>query len=489
MTATSVTPAPAARARTARPRSALWPLARVEGRRLLRHPVFLVGAVVSSATVLLASGELSRRGVPMGALDRTELVSFLAGDAFVMVGGAFWTFLATFLAASRERRDAAEDFYAGQPVSQPVRTAAALLSVGYAGLAALALVAVSTLVFLGVDGAVSVGGRRYTTLPLDLLQGPLYVVFAGVLGVLAGTWTRHVYPGVFAAVALFLPPVALVPWLLLDDDFSRGFYGAFMSHLPGVGWRLLGMAGLAVLAGAVAFARSSRGLGVGVVAGAGLAAVVAFAIAAPSNGFGAACAAADDGSDGAASGLNARADAGNLDFERGDLSGWHTHTVGGSGWRAYDAGYAPPGQPAGDPRLPVPPQGRFAALTDPCGPGTRILYRDLALDGRSTLRFKLHYQRYSSQFGASGSLDQSSTLLLRVDIMDTSAPILSVAAADVLATVYRTMPGDKPELGPRPMRFDLSPWEGRTVRLRFATVDADSPVRAVVDDVRLDPAH
>ena len=35
------------------------------------------------------------------------IVDFLAGDCFVMLGGAIWTFLATFLAASREPRDGA----------------------------------------------------------------------------------------------------------------------------------------------------------------------------------------------------------------------------------------------------------------------------------------------------------------------------------------------------------------------------------------------
>ena len=168
-------------------------LARVEGARLLRHPIFLVGMATTTAAIVLASGELVRSGVSLGAFDRTETVNFLAGDCVVMLGAAFWTFLATFLAASRERRDAAEDLYAGQPVTQGARTAAALLSVGWAGLVAAALIGVSTLVLVGVDGALSTDGMHFSVRPVELLQGPLYVVMAGSLGVLLGSWSPHVY--------------------------------------------------------------------------------------------------------------------------------------------------------------------------------------------------------------------------------------------------------------------------------------------------------
>jgi hypothetical protein len=487
MSAAAATPVPAAKVRAGRPQSALWPLARVEGRRLLRHPLFLLGMATAITFIVLASGELARHGVPAGASDRTEIVNFLAGDVFVMLGAAFWTFLAAFLAASRERRDAAEDFYAGQPVAAPVRTAATFLSLGYAGLAAFALVAVSALVLVGPDGGLTEGGQRYSVRALELIQGPLYIVMAGALGVLLGSWTRHVFVAVFAAVALFLPPIALVPWFVLDDDTSRGFYGAFVSHAPGLGWRLLAMAGLVALAASVALARTDRRPRLALLGGAGLAAVAAFAIAAPTNGVAFGCAEPD----GASASLSARGTSGNLDFERGDLSGWHTRNVGDGVWRAYAAG-PPPDQPGPRPNLPDPPQGRFAAVVNPCSPGTRILYRDLEVDGRPTLRFELYYHRYGPRFSAPPSLDHRVSPpneQLRVDIVDVGAPLLSVAGDDVLANVLQTKPGDPAQLGPRTVSFDLSPWDGRTVRLRFAEVDNDGPVRAVVDDVRLDSSR
>ena len=76
---------------------------------------------------------------------------------------------------------------------------------------------------------------------------------------------------------------------------------------------------------------------------------------------------------------------------------------------------------------------------------------------------------------------------LRVDIMDPSAPVDSVAPGDVLATVYRTEPGDPRVLRPTLITFDLSqlPPRYRTVRLRFAEVDTEFSFRASVDDVRV----
>jgi hypothetical protein len=494
MSAAAVTPAPAATARAPRVRSALWPLAHAEGRRLVRHPLFLLGMAATITFAVIASGELVRHGIALGAADSTEIANFLAGDVFVMLGAAFWTFLATFLAASRERRDAAGEFYAGQPVSQSLRTAAALLSLAYAGLAALAVILVATVVLLGPDRALTEHGMHFSVRPIELLQGPLYVVMAGALGVLLGTWTRHVSVGLLAAVALFLPPIALVPWFVLDDNISRGFYGAFSAGWP-VSWHMLIMAGVVALAASLALARSYRRPRLAFLAGAGLGAVVAFAIASPTVGLASGCN-PDALHAGPVGVLPTQGDSGNLNFERGDLSGWGTHAWGPGGWRAYSDPTTPPDSSISDPRIPfdvtAPPQGRFAAVLDMCGPGTRLLYRDLKLDGPQELRFELYYHSFSTGFSSVLALSHVvpyPNRQLRVDIVDPAAPLHSTAAGDVLDTVFRTTPGDPPELGPKTVSSDLSKWAGRTVRIRFAEVDNNGPLRVVVDDVRLDPAH
>ena len=59
---------------------------------------------------------------------------------------------------------------------------------------------------------------------------------------------------------------------------------------------------------------------------------------------------------------------------------------GNGGWFVYSDGHKAPDPARSDPNfpflLPDPPQGKFAAVTDTNGPGTRILYRDVRLDGR-----------------------------------------------------------------------------------------------------------
>ena len=42
--------------------------------------------------------------------------------------------------------------------------------------------------------------------------------------------------------------------------------------------------------------------------------------------------------------------------------------------------------------MPDPPQGEFAAVTDMTGPGTRILYRDVTLNGELTLHVTVFYE-------------------------------------------------------------------------------------------------
>ena len=78
------------------------------------------------------------------------------------------------------------------------------------------------------------------------------------------------------------------------------------------------------------------------------------------------------------------------DFESGAITGWQAVGGGSGGWFVYADGHKAPDPAQSDPNAPFdvpdPPQGRFAAVTDMNGPGTRILYRDLRLEGRSPSR-------------------------------------------------------------------------------------------------------
>lgn len=184
--------------------------------------------------------------------------------------------------------------------------------------------------------------------------------------------------------------------------------------------------------------------------------------------------------------------AGNWNFEDGSLRGWHTRSHGSGEWYVYENGTTPPNPAETDPQVPfsvpAPPEGRYAAVTDMTAPGSRIIYRDVKLDGQRNLKFSLFYT-------SAGPLASPDTLAFggcepnqqfRVDLMDASAPVGSTAADHVLATIFRTAPGDPDTIAPRTVAFDLSEWAGERVRIRFAQVDNSGPLRAGIDNVRLE---
>jgi D-alanyl-D-alanine carboxypeptidase len=178
------------------------------------------------------------------------------------------------------------------------------------------------------------------------------------------------------------------------------------------------------------------------------------------------------------------------DFESGAITDWQAVSSGSGGWFVYADGHKAPDPAQSDPNVPFdvpdPPQGRFAAVTDMNGPGTRILYRDLRLEGRFTLRLTVFYD-------ATGPFSSPATLAhdaaeanqqFRVDLVEPSAPIDSVAEGHVLVNVFRTSPGDPARREPTEVSVDVSALAGRTVRLRLAGTDNQGPLRVGVDNLR-----
>jgi len=183
----------------------------------------------------------------------------------------------------------------------------------------------------------------------------------------------------------------------------------------------------------------------------------------------------------------------NGDFETGTLSGWTVaNRAGGSGnWYAYSAASPPPGQCAQPPFGPPvsPPQGKYAATTSQGGPGSHVLYQDITLEPNAThtLSFTLYYKNAFIAFSDPNTLDytiDTPNQQYRVDLLKPSADPFSVASSDVLQNLFRTTtPGSPNTLGPTKMTFDLTPFAGQTVRLRFAEVDNRDCLLASVDDV------
>ena len=127
-------------------------------------------------------------------------------------------------------------------------------------------------------------------------------------------------------------------------------------------------------------------------------------------------------------------------------------------------------------------------MTETNGPGTRILYRDVKLDGR----FKLHMSVFYAGVGGFSSPqtlahDEPDNQQFRIDVVVPSAPIDSVAHEDVLVNVFKTSAGDPDRREPSSVSADLSRWAGETVRLRLAGTDNRGPLRAGVDDIRFEP--
>ena len=181
------------------------------------------------------------------------------------------------------------------------------------------------------------------------------------------------------------------------------------------------------------------------------------------------------------------------DFESGALAGWQAVGSGSGAWFVYSDGQVAPDPAQSDPNAPFfvpdPPQGGFAAVTDMNGPGTRILYRDVGLDGRFALHLTVFYEG-SAPFSTPDTLAYESpepNQQFRIDLIDPTAPIDSVADGDVLINLFLTSPADPTSLAPTAVSVDVSPWAGQTVRLRLAQTDNQGPLRAGVDTIRFEP--
>ena len=180
------------------------------------------------------------------------------------------------------------------------------------------------------------------------------------------------------------------------------------------------------------------------------------------------------------------------DFESGTLADWQAVSGGAGGWFVYTDGSKAPDPAQSDPNAPFavpdPPQGKHAAVIDMNGPGTRILYRDVKLDGRLRLDLTVFY--VGGAFSSPDTLAYDAPAAnqqFRIDLLDRSAPIDSVAEGDVLLNVFRTSPGDPDRREPTPVSVDVSRLAGQSVRLRLAGVDNRGPLRAGVDDIRFAP--
>lgn len=208
-----VTPAPLARPV---PRlSVALQIARVEGRRLVRHPFCLVGVLLGAALMVVGTWTV----VPV--LNRHDGVTV---DALMPLAAAM--LIVSHLAVSRSVRHATTELYGSTPARIEATTLGHLMALGWAFGFAL-FVALAELIYLkAVDG---VGAPR----PLVVLTGPALVVLGGAIGVALGRFVRQPFAGPLALIGL----VALSAGMLNAGSLQpRSVAESLSPYLPGDHW-------------------------------------------------------------------------------------------------------------------------------------------------------------------------------------------------------------------------------------------------------------
>lgn len=242
------------------------PLARADAGRLLRHPAFLAG-VVLTPLMLHAAMEGDPRW-----WERSPSM------ALAMVPLGWLTIVATNLMALGPRRAGVDELFSAAPSPQPVRTTGLLVS-GWVAVAAAVLLAAGWLAVSAVTVDDAVGTPRLA----EISAGFLIVAGAAVVGVAVARWLPHLGFGVLAAFAVtflqarFMDP-ATWPWNTAESHPGRflGFLaGPTSAGVPQLevrpaGWHLVYLAGLVLLMALVALARDGfpRRLGAALAAAA-----------------------------------------------------------------------------------------------------------------------------------------------------------------------------------------------------------------------------
>jgi hypothetical protein len=180
-------------------------------------------------------------------------------------------------------------------------------------------------------------------------------------------------------------------------------------------------------------------------------------------------------------------------FESGFTSWTRSEIVGSEGTFALQSGTV---SPVNGFSVPTPPQGVVAAMTDAGGPGSHVLYQDFVVPADTALlSFSLFIGNRADRFvnPTPATLDFSTPALnqqARVDIMRGGTSAFSVAASDIVLTLFQTQVGAPLVSGYTSFTFDLTSLfaanVGQTLRLRFAETDNLAPFQFGVDNVSLE---
>ena len=140
-------------------------------------------------------------------------------------------------------------------------------------------------------------------------------------------------------------------------------------------------------------------------------------------------------------------------FETGDFTGWAQQSTGGA-WVINDGTFDPSG-----PGAPLPPYaGGFSAVTDVPASGKRVLWQEITIPNTPNVVL-LQWADRIRNHGSFFSTDEQ----FRVEIRGTND--------NTLAVVYTTKPGDPLLNDWKERSFDVSSFQGQTVRVAFIEED------------------
>jgi len=172
------------------------------------------------------------------------------------------------------------------------------------------------------------------------------------------------------------------------------------------------------------------------------------------------------------------------------FTGWTVASqAGGSGsWYVQTGVYPTPStERCSNETVAAPPSG-FAAMSNQSNKGSHILYQDVAIPatgGKVTLTYDLFIYSHRA-FRNQPTLDYNviPNTQFRADILDPAAAATDVGSG-VLANFYQSKDGDERYSPYKTYTVDLTPFAGRTIRLRFAQVDNIDCFNAGVDNVSI----
>jgi hypothetical protein len=177
----------------------------------------------------------------------------------------------------------------------------------------------------------------------------------------------------------------------------------------------------------------------------------------------------------------------NGSFETGDFTGWTVVQMPDSGgdWFVYSGVTTP----ISTITVLPPPDGNFAAITDQGGPSSQVLYQDIDVPPNASIECSLvyYYENNAEEFITEPDLffNDGENQQARIDILDPASHPFNVDVG-VLENLLQTQPGDPLSLGYTTLLFDLTPYAGSTVRLRFAEVDNLGEFNFAVDNITCD---